>query len=120
MLCVNQDTGHAPSHSQGGGPRGLACTLVRGDGDSPSRLRLDLCYHIGNAGPVFAILARLFMVGVAEWLRRQVVALEIEGSNPSVHPTLMQPSGKRQGESAYSSVDRASVFGTEGRGFESP
>ena len=26
------------------------------------------------------------MVGVAEWLRRQVVALEIEGSNPSVHP----------------------------------
>jgi hypothetical protein len=26
------------------------------------------------------------VVGVAEWLRRQVVALEIEGSNPSVHP----------------------------------
>jgi hypothetical protein len=25
-------------------------------------------------------------VGVAERLRRQVVALEIEGSNPSVHP----------------------------------
>ena len=26
------------------------------------------------------------MVGVAERLRRQVVALEIEGSNPSAHP----------------------------------
>jgi hypothetical protein len=26
------------------------------------------------------------MVSVAKWLRRQVVALEIEGSNPSVHP----------------------------------
>ena len=26
------------------------------------------------------------MVGVAERLRRQVVALETEGSNPSVHP----------------------------------
>jgi hypothetical protein len=26
------------------------------------------------------------VVGVAEWLRRQVVALEIEGSNPSAHP----------------------------------
>ncbi len=26
------------------------------------------------------------MVSVAQWLRRQVVALEIEGSNPSVHP----------------------------------
>ena len=26
------------------------------------------------------------MVGVAKWLRRQVVALEIEGSNPSAHP----------------------------------
>ena len=26
------------------------------------------------------------VVGVAERLRRQVVALEIEGSNPSVHP----------------------------------
>jgi hypothetical protein len=25
-------------------------------------------------------------VGVAEWSRRQIVALEIEGSNPSVHP----------------------------------
>jgi hypothetical protein len=28
------------------------------------------------------------VVGVAERLRRQVVALEIEGSNPSVHPIL--------------------------------
>ena len=26
------------------------------------------------------------VVGVAKRLRRQVVALEIEGSNPSVHP----------------------------------
>ena len=41
-------------------------------------------------------------------LRRQVVALEIEGSNPSAHPC------------ARSSAERASVFGTEGRGFESP
>jgi hypothetical protein len=30
----------------------------------------------------------LILVGVAERLRRQVVALEIEGSNPSVHPIL--------------------------------
>ena len=30
-------------------------------------------------------------VGVAERLRRQVVALEIEGSNPSAHPILIQP-----------------------------
>ena len=29
----------------------------------------------------------MILVGVAERLRRQVVALEIEGSNPSVHPT---------------------------------
>jgi hypothetical protein len=29
-----------------------------------------------------------YMVSVAKWLRRQVVALEIEGSNPSVHPRL--------------------------------
>jgi hypothetical protein len=28
------------------------------------------------------------MVSVAQRLRRQVVALEIEGSNPSVHPTF--------------------------------
>ena len=27
-------------------------------------------------------------VGVAKWLRRQVVALEIEGSNPFTHPTF--------------------------------
>ncbi len=26
-------------------------------------------------------------VSVAEWLRRQVVALEIEGSNPFAHPS---------------------------------
>ncbi len=26
-------------------------------------------------------------MSVAEWLRRQVVALEIVGSNPTVHPT---------------------------------
>ena len=26
------------------------------------------------------------MVSVAKWLRRQVVALEIEGSNPFAHP----------------------------------
>ena len=26
-------------------------------------------------------------VSVAKWLRRQVVALEIEGSNPFAHPT---------------------------------
>src|SRR4030042_71767 len=32
----------------------------------------------------------LVAVGVAERLRRQVVALEIEGSNPSVHPTFSQ------------------------------
>ena len=29
------------------------------------------------------------MVGVAKWLRRQVVALEIEGSNPFAHPILL-------------------------------
>ena len=28
----------------------------------------------------------MFMVSVAQWLRRQVVALEIVGSNPTVHP----------------------------------
>ena len=41
-----------------------------------------------------AIILMLSMVGVAQWLRRQVVALEIEGSNPSTHPTnqlLWQP-----------------------------
>ena len=29
----------------------------------------------------------MFMVSVAQWLRRQVVALEIVGSNPTVHPS---------------------------------
>ena len=28
----------------------------------------------------------MFVVGVAQWLRRQVVALEIVGSNPTAHP----------------------------------
>ena len=36
----------------------------------------------GECGPQ----GMLIVVGVAERLRRQVVALEIEGSNPSVHP----------------------------------
>ena len=35
------------------------------------------------------------MVSVAEWLRRQVVALENEGSNPSTHPTLSAPIAQR-------------------------
>ena len=30
------------------------------------------------------------MVSVVKWLRRQVVALEIEGSNPFAHPTASQ------------------------------
>ncbi len=30
------------------------------------------------------------MVSVVKWLRRQVVALEIEGSNPFAHPTALQ------------------------------
>ena len=30
-------------------------------------------------------------VSVAKWLRRQVVALEIEGSNPFAHPTPLPP-----------------------------
>ena len=64
------------------------------------------------------------------WLRRQVVALEIEGSNPFAHPikppsqrrpSLLsqdrRPSGREA--CARSSGDRASVFGTECRGFES-
>jgi hypothetical protein len=38
----------------------------------------------GESGPQ----GILIVVGVAERLRRQVVALEIEGSNPSVHPIL--------------------------------
>ena len=29
-------------------------------------------------------------MSVAQWLRRQVVALEIEGSTPSTHPTPLQ------------------------------
>ena len=28
----------------------------------------------------------MLVVSVAQWLRRQVVALEIVGSNPTVHP----------------------------------
>ena len=31
----------------------------------------------------------MFVVSVAQWLRRQVVALEIVGSNPTVHPNLL-------------------------------
>ena len=31
------------------------------------------------------------MVSVVKWLRRQVVALEIEGSNPFAHPTTPSP-----------------------------
>ena len=35
---------------------------------------------------------RSFVVGVAKLgLRRQVVALEIEGSNPSAHPFTLHP-----------------------------
>ena len=35
---------------------------------------------------------RSFVVGVAKLgLRRQVVALEIEGSNPSAHPYALHP-----------------------------
>lgn len=30
----------------------------------------------------------MVVVSVAQWLRRQVVALEIVGSNPTVHPNL--------------------------------
>ncbi len=35
--------------------------------------------------PIVAIMF-MFVVGVAQWLRRQVVALEIVGSNPTAHP----------------------------------
>jgi hypothetical protein len=34
------------------------------------------------------------MVSVAKWLRRQVVALEIVGSNPTVHPTIKNHPGE--------------------------
>ena len=37
------------------------------------------------------------VVSVAQWLRRQVVALEIVGSNPTVHPIYF---------CAYSSADK--------------
>ena len=52
----------------------------------------------------------MFVVGVAQWLRRQVVALEIVGSNPTAHPFNYAPIAQR---------NRAPVFGTGGRGFES-
>jgi hypothetical protein len=32
------------------------------------------------------VIMFMFVVGVAQWLRRQVVALEIVGSNPTAHP----------------------------------
>jgi hypothetical protein len=35
------------------------------------------------------------MVSVAQWLRRQVVALEIVGSNPTVHPTIFSSAPRR-------------------------
>jgi hypothetical protein len=35
------------------------------------------------------------MVSVAQWLRRQVVALEIVGSNPTVHPTIFLSAPRR-------------------------
>ena len=43
----------------------------------------------------------VFVVGVAKWLRRQFVALEIEGSTPFAHPN--QPSSRTQ--CARSSAD---------------
>ena len=44
------------------------------------------------------------------------MALEIEGSNPFAHPTVFFNPSRI---SACSSVDRAPVFGTGCRGFES-
>ena len=37
------------------------------------------------------------MVSVAQWLRRQVVALEIVGSNPTVHPFSYSSADKSTG-----------------------
>ena len=37
-------------------------------------------------GTVIVVIMFMFVVGVAQWLRRQVVALEIVGSNPTAHP----------------------------------
>ena len=34
------------------------------------------------------------MVGVVRWLERQVVALEVEGSNPFAHPNSDDYEGK--------------------------
>lgn len=38
------------------------------------------------------------MVGVVQWLERQIVALDVVGSNPTTHPTFplvgVSPSGK--------------------------
>ena len=55
---------------------------LRGRHAAPAGVRLRF---IGGESRPQGIL---ILVGVAERLRRQVVALEIEGSNPSVHPIL--------------------------------
>ena len=44
------------------------------------------------------------------------MTLEIEGSNPFAHPTYLSNTAR---SCACSSADRALVFGTRGRGFES-
>ncbi len=46
-------------------------------------------------------------MGVAERLRRQVVALEIEGSNPSVHPNTTRPPAAYQESPLTSSACRS-------------
>ncbi len=40
---------------------------------------------------VCGVLKYILMVSVAKRLRRQVVALEIEGSNPFTHPSQISP-----------------------------
>ena len=47
----------------------------------------------------------MFVVGVAQWLRRQVVALEIVGSNPTAHPFQL---------CAYSSAEQSTGLRNRG------
>lgn len=48
----------------------------------------------------------ILMVSVAKRLRRQVVALEIEGSNPFTHPTLYGTAGRQRGRIFSACVTR--------------
>ena len=74
-----------------------------------------MCISIGNKNLLILPLLSLrlqvvivrsiifmFVVSVAQRLRRQVVALEIEGSNPSTHPC------------AYSSADKSTGLRSRG------